>query len=198
MAARCFILLGFESSSSSNPLSPSPSFPSCPSTGSSLITKCLLLSQRSVLRLFTIGLVHKSSIRLESSQRWSCCVFKEKWFKLLQTNVVGVFHSYPLLDVLLASCASAPDQLCCLFPICSVTAVSNIGHSTRWCSSGNGAAAGREMRQYRMADNVEKGKIRMWLVPCGGTVSREDSELSRLAWKKFHRNKKWKRALRSV
>lgn len=63
--------------------------------------------------------------------------------------------------MLLASFASCLDQLCCLFPICSVTAVSNIGHSTRWCSSGNGEAAGREMRQYQMVDNVKKGKIRM-------------------------------------
>lgn len=63
--------------------------------------------------------------------------------------------------MLLASFASRPDQLCFLFPICSVTAVSNIRHSTKRCSSGNGEAAGREMRQYQMVDNVKKGKIHM-------------------------------------
>lgn len=61
----------------------------------------------------------------------------------------------------LASSASRPDKLCCLFPICSITAVSNIGHSMSCGGSGNGAAAGREMRQYRMVDNVTKGKTHM-------------------------------------
>lgn len=153
-----FTLLGFESLSCSHPLSPSPACPAAPSTGSSIIRRCLLLIQCSVHVFTEIGvkLLYKSSVWLELAQRGCCYVSKEKWFKLLQTNVVGFLHSYPLLDVLLASFASCPDQLCCLFPICSVTAVSNIRHSTRWCSSGNGEAAGREMRQYWMVDKVKK------------------------------------------
>lgn len=82
----------------------------------SIIKKCLLLIQCSVLNVLTeigIRLVYKVSVWLELSQRGSCYVVKAKRFKLLQTNVVGFFSTHNHfwicclhpLPVVLISCA---------------------------------------------------------------------------------------------
>lgn len=167
-----FIIGGTESSSCSKPLSPSLFFLLPLSTVSSAIKGHLILTHWSVLRVLTR--ISQTALQDQYSQRGSCYVFREKWFKLLQTNVWCFFSSQPLLDILLAAFASRPAWLCWLFPICAVTAMSHIRHSTRWYSLGNSEAAGREMRPYWMVHNTKKGKTHTGLVPYRDTVTHED------------------------
>lgn len=91
-----FITGGIESSSCSKPPSPSLFFLLLHSTVSSGIKGHLILTHWSGLRVLTE--ISQTALQDQYCQRGSCYVFREKWFKLLQTNVWCFFpHSHFLI-----------------------------------------------------------------------------------------------------